>query len=376
MEFAKRLSKENIFIFLFLLAFPFGQIIKVGNLNPIDAVVFFGAITAVVSGYKRPHIFTYFNNFIFVALATWIFSFFVFYSSSVIYGLFYLARLASYFYFLLYLLNFVSLNPKHKGILKNSLLAVSVTSAIFGWIQFFWIPDIKPFFTYGWDEHLFRLVGTFLDPTFLGLIIVLGLLIAFSKKKRLISLFLFVSLAFTYSRASYLALFVGLAYLAFVKKRILTFAVPFIALIIIALALPTSKNHSIEFFRTFSAIARVENYKTTLEIIKKSPIFGIGYNNMCLAYNKFVGYQSLSSHACSGSDSSVLLITATMGLSGLFSFLTLANILWKNLEDLTAKAMMISLATHSLFSNSLFYPWVLGFLICYLSIYLGNKVKS
>ena len=87
------------------------------------------------------------------------------------------------------------------------------------------IPDIKPLFSLGWDMHLFRLVGTFMDPAFLSIIIVLGSVIAinyyltFHKKHYLlIILFLLISLAFTYSRAGYFAYLAVLTVIGIHKK--------------------------------------------------------------------------------------------------------------------------------------------------------------
>jgi hypothetical protein len=144
-----------------------------------------------------------------VAVFSFIFSVFIFRSASLLYGLFYLLRLSAYFYFLLYVWNFAKSGLKNRKLLLDCLLGVSVLSAIFGWVQYFSFPDIKPFFVWGWDMHLFRLVGTFLDPTFLGLIIVFGLMLSITRfidkrgwKNGLVTIFLLVSLAFTYSRAS------------------------------------------------------------------------------------------------------------------------------------------------------------------------------
>jgi O-antigen ligase len=107
-------------------------------------------------------------------------------------------------------------------------------------------------------------------------------------------------------------------YLSF--ARISSVLVTFVTLVSLVVVLPTARNHSIQFLRSFSVLARIENYKSTLNIISKSPLIGVGYNNMCIAYNKFIGFQKLSSHACSGSDSSILFILATTGVMGLIIF--------------------------------------------------------
>lgn len=357
---------DQIILFTFLALFPFGQIIRIGIIHPIDVVVGIGAVYAIFKKLSKPEIFKYFQHFLIFTTFSWIVSVFIFNQIEALYGLLYLVRLAAYFYFFLLVYGFAK-KTVDKQLLLNSLLTVSVVSAIFGWIQYFTFPDLKPFFVWGWDEHLFRLVGTFLDPTFLGLIIVFGILISIFRKKWLFVFFLIISLAFTYSRASYLAFLAGVGYLFFTKINIKYVFYSVLILVGLIFFLPTTKNHSIEFFRSFSAIARIENYQSTLKIFQHSPIFGIGYDNLCIANQKYIAPQDFSSHACSGSDSSLLFILATTGVVGLFSFLHLITKVWKNSNNIF-RVLLAALLIHSIFSNSLFYPWVMGYLIILLAI--------
>lgn len=352
---------DKIITLLFLSIFPLGQIIRIGVLHPIDFIAGLGAVYAIHKNFSKPKIFSYFTNFLWLASCSFVILMFYFWDIRIFYGLLYLIRLCAYFYFFIFILNFAK-KKNHRSLLLNSLLSISIVSSIFGWIQLFTFADLKPFFTYGWDEHLFRIVGTFLDPTFLGLIIVFGIIIAYFKKKWLILIFLLVTLIFTYSRASYLAMFGAFFYASLIKKISPKFLLLIPVFLTLVYLIPTTKNTSINLFRSFSAIARVENYKVTLEIFKKSPVFGIGYNNLCFAKNKYIAIESYKSHACSGSDSSLLLVLATTGLVGLMVFIQLIIKIWKN-SSLMFKPILVSALIHSLFSNSLFYPWILGYLI-------------
>ena len=266
----------------------------------------------------------------------------------------------------------------------DSILAVSVISAIFGWVQYFSIPDLKPFFYFDWDMHLYRLAGTFLDPTFLGLIIVFGLIISVDKlaKKRngrnlLILIFLIISLAFTYARAAYLAFFAGIFVIGIMQKHLRKILLLGISLILILLILPTAKNKSIELTRTFSISARLVNYEETLSVFRKSPVLGVGFNNMCAARNSFIGREGRNSHACSGSDSSLLLILATTGVIGMFVFLDFAFRLTKNLfvtnPNPVPVGFVVALLVHSLFSNSMFFPWIMGVMAVIIGSFLKEK---
>jgi O-antigen ligase len=384
MGITKKINSDNIFIFLFLAVFPFGQIIRLSfnlagidiPLQPIDIIVGCGALYALIKKFPKPAVFKRFIGFLVFAVFSFVFSIFIFKSFNLVYGLFYLIRLAAYIYFISYVWNFAK-KKININLLKDCLLGVSVASAMFGWVQFFTFPDIKPFFVWGWDMHLFRLVGTFLDPTFLGLIIVFGLILSIYKningwnwKNILVTAFLLISLAYTYSRASYLAFIAAVLTIIYLEKKFKELLFFVLGLIVLVFLLPTAKNHSIELFRSFSVVARIEDYQTTLKIFSASPVFGIGYDNMCIAYQKFVGFQDFSSHACSGSDSSLLYILATTGITGFIIFLTLltkiAELVKKSVEGRVLIACSLALLVHSLFSNSLFYPWIFGYILILL----------
>lgn len=389
-KLGSEVSLDNVFIFLFLAIFPFGQIVRLSfdfvgytvPLHPLDVVVGLGAMYSLLFQRQKPKIFLYFRYFVAVVIFSYILSISVF-GKDALYGLFYLLRRIAYFWFLSYVWNFARKLQGTRKILVDSLLAVSIASAVFGWVQFFLVPDIRPFFVYNWDMHLYRLVGTFLDPSFLGLIIVFGLIISLyryisgrEKKYVLLSVFLILSLAFTYSRASFLAFAVGVFTLALLHKKYRKIVVWILGLVFIASLLPTARNQSIRLDRTFSIFSRVANYGQTLTIFKKHPVFGVGYNNLCVARNKYIGIEDFSSHACSGSDSSLLFILATTGAVGLMIFL--GCVYWvfkqygKSEEFRFIIPIVAALFVHSMFSNSIFFPWVMG----YMAVLLGASLKE
>jgi len=203
-------------------------------------------------------------------------------------------------------------------------------------------------------------VGTFLDPAYLSLLLVLGIILSPSK---LIDIFLTLTLAFTYSRAGYLAF---LPAVVFQSKYLLIVLLGFLILI-----LPRPAGESVRLERTASITQRLENYKETLSIIKSSPLIGVGFNNLCLAKNS-----DFSSHSCSGSDSSLLFILATTGIIGLISFIYLLTKIWEASDNIL-KISMVALGVHSLFSNSIFYSWIMGICFILLATSLSKrKVKG
>jgi len=168
-----------------------------------------------------------------------------------------------------------------------------------------------------------------------------------------------------------LAFAVGVFTIIYLNKKFAKLILLVVGLAIVAFLLPTTRNHSIELFRSFSIIAKADNYRSTLQIFSKSPVFGIGYDNVCIAYQKFIGAQDFSSHACSGSDSSLLFILTTTGIVGLIVFV---SSLWKVFKSISGNentmvlgTTFVALIVHSFFSNSMFYPWIMGWMFILLA---------
>lgn len=365
-------------LFLYLAAFPFGQLarleITIGSLKfpllLIDIIPGIMALLFFLCKFTLPKISKRFLFFIGTALLSLIYSLTTFRGSEIVVGLLYLLRLSAYFVFFVVVFNLVK-NEKDKKTIFKSLLTVSVFAGLFGWIQYFFYPDLRSFTIWGWDDHLLRLVGTFLDPGFTSIILVLGFLTSLryinTEKKItfILPLLLFVTTLFTYSRAGYLALLVGALVMLFKKPIII---VIFILIFVISvLLLPKKEGEGVKLERSSSVLARFENYSQTFEIIKKFPVFGVGYNNLCLVRG------NSDSHSCSGSDSSLLMILATTGIVGIAVFSDLINQMRLSSTNSYGKiffASGASLMVHSIFVNSLFYPWVMGWMLIVFAISL------
>src|SRR5688572_9615632 len=102
MDITKRLNWQNIFIFLFLIIFPFGQIIRIGIIHPLDIVVGLAAIYTVIAKLEKPEVFKFFKDFLYIVMFTYIFLIFIFWDKNLIAGLLYLFRLVAYSFFLVY----------------------------------------------------------------------------------------------------------------------------------------------------------------------------------------------------------------------------------------------------------------------------------
>ena len=381
-------KKVNLFLskylfYLYLVLFPFGVLIKLRigisdgeaiSVNLIDILVFVIAVVTLFSNKKFPKFFYYIASLLFASMIGYVIFFEKLTPVQHFRGLMYLIRLTSYTLFFVYVFNLILQKKISRDKLIDYLISLSLAVSIFGLVQYFFIPDLRDLMYVGWDDHLYRLVSTYLDPTYTGIIITFGaLLVLYLLKLRKLQylpvfIVLIVALFLTYSRASYIAFIVGAATLFTSKKYFYLFLVVFM---VILLLLPRREGFGVRLERTHSIFAKFGNYSQTYQLFKKSPLFGVGFNNIC-SFRTLGFNDDPNSHACSGSDSQILTILATTGIFGLLLFITLIIKMYSNISKSdysnAFKACSLALLVHSSFSNSLFYPFVIGFYFCLLAI--------
>jgi O-antigen ligase len=162
----------------------------------------------------------------------------------------------------------------------------------------------------------------------------------------------------TYSRSTYLSFLLAFTFIAFKKKNLKIFIVSFVLIVCAIFLLPRQEGEGTKLERTSSISAKIEKYKEGLNVFIKSPIIGYGYNNLYFVRT----IKNPNSHANFGFDSSLLTILTTSGIIGLILFiLGLKNYFIK--ADLTHQSILIALLLHSLFANSLLYPWIIVLLV-------------
>jgi len=317
-------------------------------------------------------------------------------SSSVI-GFFYFARW--FFYFGIYLLIFDLVKQK-TDISKikpgKVFLILGATLSLTGLAQYLFLPDTRFLLSAGWDEHYFRIIGSFLDPNFMGIILVFliqGIVVdylfsPFEFKKRpedwlktgtLISRT--VAFMLTYSRSSYLAFLSGIfiVFLFLKKPRLIFWLLFWFCLSLFFLPRPGGEGVKLE--RTASVNQRIISWKQALTVWKQSPVFGVGFNNYRYAAINNLNLKNEQfqlSHSGAGVENSFLLVLATSGVLGLAAFLYF----WKsflikifNFKSPQAKLLCLSWTISALincqFLNSLFYPWVMVWLFFWLGYFSG-----
>lgn len=296
----------------------------------------------------------------------------------VVIGSLYLLRWASYVLFYFAVWEAVKRRRLTKARIINSLLVAGSFIAVFGLVQYFFFPDTRALLLLGWDEHYFRLIGTFFDPGFTSILLVFFTLLLFSRQwksrgEKSVALFLVVvailSVALTFSRAGYFALVAGLTVWYIVRRNLKIFLGSVVLFLVFVVFSPKPGGEGVLLSRTSTVYTRLESYNQALEIGVKNPLFGTGFN----LYRFATG--SLVSHSGAGSDSSLLFVFATTGVFGLLTYLWLLkdifSIAWKRrmtADGLALLSTSFALFLHSFFNNSLFYPWVMAWLFLLLAV--------
>lgn len=265
----------------------------------------------------------------------------------------------------LYLLRFTCLlilliNPPKIPAKNHRFLDLClISSLIFGLIQYLLWPNLTYFDSFDWDPHLNRLVGSLLDPTFTAIIFLLFLLrLCLSTSKSAFSYLLitttYIALSLTYSRSTFLSLSTASIFLSFYFRQIRIFFLTTTLILLTLVILPQKEGEGSRLNRTSTITAKIENYHQGINLFSQSPILGLGYNTIGFHRPQI----SPTSHAKWGLDGSLLNIAIGNGVIGLYFFLSGLLFYFKQ-SSLLAKTMLLSLLVHSLFANSLLFPWPL-----------------
>jgi O-antigen ligase len=273
-------------------------------------------------------------------------------------------------------------DKKYKEVLSYLLLISGSLVAAAGYIQYFFYPSLRNLFYLGWDEHLYRMFSTFLDPNFLGVFLVIFFLFSLAlglkafKKERVksmiilsISFLTLIATYLTYSRSALLMLLLSVITYLFILSKKKLIAVVVVGIILVVFILPKSfQTEGTNFLRAFSSEQRVESLGQGLSIFQTSPLYGIGFDAYRYALNKRGLDNSIwqVTHSGAGTDNSFVFILATTGIIGLMVFIWLlykivkmANANPKNPFSVVLISTVIGLLFGSLFVNSFFYVLIL-----------------
>ncbi len=389
------------FLFLYLIAFPFGQLASFQlfssariHLTDIFAgILVFAWLTDILWKHlptkksKKTQKFEFARpllSFLVISLFGLILAGFEQSAKNLGVGFLYFARLALYialYFAVKHAVDGEEQREKIRETILDSMVILGFFISLMGIIGYFLYPDTKALSEYGWDNHYYRLIGPFLDPAFTGIIIVLSTIALWFKgwKKpglQALAIVIFLvdwaAIALTYSRASYVGLGAYLL-LAFIIRRNILVLVGVTLLLISTYYLLPHPNQSAgtNLARTSTITSRFDNYILAVKTGLEKPLFGIGYN----LYKPKIQNEEKITHSGSGIHSSLLFVFVTTGVLGLLAYLgfwaRVIRFAWWNRESKFAGILLctcLALLGHSLFDNSLFYPWVMAWLAILLAL--------
>ena len=287
-------------------------------------------------------------------------------------------------------------NTKNK--ISILLLFSGFITVLIGYVQYFYYPNLGNLIYLGWDEHLYRMFSSFLDPNFAGIFFVIYFIYTLVFVKNylirrniyklilvtLLSIFTLLAVYLTYSRSALIMLFISIiTFLILNKKSQFIFIVVLILSLMVFISPKSFKTEGTNLLRTVSSEARITSMKYGLYIFEKNPIFGVGFNAYRYAQNKYLGLNNIywqTTHAGAGTDNSFIFVLATTGVIGftayLYLILNILNLSKINLTKNRYAAVLFSslfgLLISSIFINSFFYVFILEWIFILAALTENN----
>ncbi len=278
------------------------------------------------------------------------------------------------------------------------LVWAGVGISILGFIQLQLFPDFSFMAPKGWDPHIGRLLSTWFDPNFLAgyLAATIGitLSVAIDRGRRgfwwwAATMIMSLAVVLTYSRSGYVAFAIAFAFVTALRARWVLY-VGALALVAVFLFVPRVQERVLGI-RSIDETAqlRIVSWKNAFTIIADHPVTGVGYNLYREAQDLAGFLEDDKAHSATGSDSSLLLITATTGLGGLIAYLWLIGAMfWEMIRTamnksvsrdwravgLGAAAAIAALFIHSQFVNGLLYPHIMQWM--WIVVGIGVAVRA
>ena len=387
----------KILLIITLLSIPTGEMLRIQltreiGINFIDIAVgvtgFYGIFYLLKNKISISRIELYFLAFIAVGIISLIINFKNVSNDQFFISALYPLRLL----FLFMILPLIRIqDKKFKKKLEAILILDGLIIVIEGIMQFFLYPSLRNLYYLGWDEHLYRLFSTFLDPNFTGVFLILFIVLLIPKARKNLrfgSLAISLSIAalvLTYSRAALLSFsLVAFLFLFLNKRKYIPIFILILGSVLLVQA-NTIRSEGTNLFRTTSTFARIGSFGLAVDIFKAHPILGVGFNSYRYASNKYLNpplkKESLfPSHGQSAPDNSFLFVLATAGIIGFILYLSFWRILiikyLRNLRSFDSQVIIFSiivLFVSSFFVNALFYTPILLWFFSVLGIRENNS---
>ena len=286
---------------------------------------------------------------------------------------------------------FQFLNQKFKESINNKLIAAGTIFTSLGFIQYFFYPSLRNLYYLGWDEHLYRLFSTFLDPNFAGAFLVLVILLLteniirnFKNRNNLIFFsFLWIctliAILLTHSRSAFIMLVVGIITLLSLHRLFKVLGILVLVLFALLFIFSNRNIEGLNPLRIASVEARIDSANEAISIFSQNPVLGVGFNAYRYALTRY-GFRTESgsavSNADAGTDNSYLFVLATTGIIGFLIFLDFWVNIFKviirsfqsNFYEVVTVASIAGLLINTLFINSLFYPPIMAWIFILIGV--------
>jgi hypothetical protein len=367
-----------VLVFSFTFA-NFGSIFRSGGLNIfifdiVSFLIFFPLVIYILKLKKfsvnLPFIFG--NFFGFLSLTVLYFSFQNFNLEENLKSFFYLSRFFVYFYnsYLIYIL--ISEKELTQEFIKKVLFINFLFFIFLIIVQLTIFYDLSEISVYGYDPHFGRVVGSFLDPNFLGFYLILYFWFAtFIIENRIISISSFSLILATQSRSALLTLFIFFLLWLIIKRKIdpLIYSMLTVVFILFSPMLQKFEHYS---KANDSVNLRFQSFENGYLISRFSDFLGIGFNNY-KNYQKSLGLldeSRVNTNVSNFNDSSFVSIYVLSGILGLSVFILFLSSFLKNTSALI---LILIVFISSNMNNLLFYPPISFTIFLFIFISLLEK---
>lgn len=378
------------FLLVTIFFLPFGEIIRIPlfqnvSIHPIDITI------GIFAVYSIPYLLKNKKHYLFrpmllvsgVFLLSLLVNIFSYDLGQLFVAALYYIR---FVFLLLFFLAVSSLDSAFKKRIPMLLTIVGFIVVLLGYLQYFFYPNLRNLYYAGWDEHLYRMFSTFLDPNFAAsffvmyFLFILELISKTGKKEPLLYGIVALTLGailLTYSRSAYLMLGISLfVFLLLQRQKKLLFGLLGLVLLVPILFFFSPKSEGTNLLRTTSSFARVAAFQNAFTLFQENPIFGVGFNAYRYAQEKrgFLPQSAKENHAGAGTDNSFLFVLATTGIVGFGAYVYFWYVILKKTHiNAVIFATVVGLIVNAMFINSLFYPPIMAFLWVELGLVTDYK---
>lgn len=239
-----------------------------------------------------------------------------------------------------------------------TLFWCGVVMAGTGLVQVVVYPYLRNLWYVGWDPHLNRVFSTLFDPNFSGILFVLTLVLGGSMHRTRLwwigMAITVVALLLTYSRSSYIAGMISII-VYFGMKRSGKVGVIALCLFLGAVILAPRGSEGQNILRMASTTARLGSTIVGWQRFLSAPFVGTGFIHHT--------DETAVIARTNGVDMSLLYIASSVGLIGLSVYLFVL-VGWMRIVrgHPLAVSSLTAVMVHSLFTNSLLYPFVMAWI--------------